>query len=272
LRRIDRAIRQLWRVAGRVPEHRYDLYILADHGQTPCKPYREVNHGQRFERWVFNQYLNSTAVPAADKRPDFGLGHGMRATSQDARGLFQHYLNYINADFMRREDPEACEENGVRVIAAGPNAFLYVLDSAVPLDDEAVDKRFPGLAEKLSNSAGVGFVLARSRNGPVCFWRGRRFQLCKSGAGPFANRPDVSLVSQGIIDLMNMPSAGDLVIYGIDAAVGHVSFIPERGGHGGPSREEMQTFIVSPQNVTLPSPIRHPTELYNHFIHYQEPS
>ena len=49
---------------------------------------------------------------------------------------------------------------------------------------------------------------------------------------------------------MAMPSAGDLVIYGIDAPEGHVSFIPEVGAHAGPSPEEMHTFIVRPAQVT----------------------
>ena len=69
---------------------------------------------------------------------------------------------------------------------------------------------------------------------------------------------------------MSMPSAGDLVIYGIDAPDGHVSFIPEVGAHAGPARDELHTFIVRPPNVTLPSPIRHPVQLYDHFIRYQE--
>jgi hypothetical protein len=272
LRRIDRAIRQLWRVARRVPEHQYDLYILADHGQTPCKPYREVNRGQRFERWIFNQFLNAQPTPAQDQRPEFALGHGMRASSRDVKGVFQKYLNYINADFMRREDPEAHEENGIRVIAAGPNAFLYVLETSSPLDFDAIEKRLPGLAEKLSQTAGIGFVLARSRSGPICFWRGRRYEFGESEPGPFADRPDAALVVQGIVDLMNMPSAGDLVIYGVDAAEGHVSFIPERGAHAGPTFEEMHTFIVRPERVALPLPITHPTQLYDHFIRYHEPS
>jgi hypothetical protein len=272
LRRIDRAVRQLWRVASRVPEHQYDLYILADHGQTPCKPYRDINPGQRFERWIFNQFLNSQPTPAQDKRSEFGLGHGMRARSRDVKGVFQQYLNYINADFMRREDPEAYEENGIRVIAAGPNAFLYVLETAAPLDFDAIEKRLPGLAESLSRSAGIGFVLVRSRTGPICFWRGKCYQLGETAPGPFANRSDAPLVVQGIVDLMNMPSAGDLVIYGVDASEGHVSFVPERGAHAGPTFEEMHTFIVRPEGVRFPSPIIHPTQLYDHFIRYQEPS
>jgi hypothetical protein len=50
----------------------------------------------------------------------------------------------------------------VRVISAGPNAFLYVLDTLSALDADALDHRFPGLAEELSKSPGIGFVLARS--------------------------------------------------------------------------------------------------------------
>ena len=141
-----------------------------------------------------------------------------------------------------------------------------------PYGADAFDQRFPGLAEKLSQSLGVGFVLARSTNGPVCFYRGKRYQFTNSGAGPFEGRADAALVVQGITDLMTMPSAGDLVIYGIGAAEGHVSFIPERGAHAGPSSEEMQTFIVHSTRITLPTFISHPAQLYDHFIRYQEPS
>ena len=118
----------------------------------------------------------------------------------------------------------------------------------------------------------MGFVLARSGDGPVCFWRGKRYQLCESERGPFTRRADASVVLKGIADLMTMPSAGDLVIYGIDAPEGHVSFIPELGAHAGPSPEELHTFIVRPAKVTLPSSISHPVQLYEHFIRYHEPS
>jgi hypothetical protein len=271
LGRVDSAIRQICRVLRRVPEHQYDLYILSDHGQTPCRPYRDVNGGQRFERWIFNQFIDPKPSAAPDERAQFGLAHGIRTRRQGATGLFQQYLNYINADFIRREDPEAHEQNGVRVIAAGPNAFLYVLETTSPLDCDALEKRFPGLAEKLSQSAGIGFVLVRSRNGPICFWHGKRYQFGESGPGPFEDRADAALVVQSIVDLMKMPSAGDFVVYGIDAAAqGHVSFIPEMGAHAGPSHDELHTFIVRPAKVTLPSPISHPVQLYDHFIRYQK--
>jgi hypothetical protein len=269
LRRVDRAIQQLWRVLRRVPEHRYDLYVLSDHGQAQCRPYSELSGGRPFERWIFEGLLDRAPTTPSEVRPRYGLARGIRASRDEAHGLFQHFLNYLDEDFLRRRDHEAYERNGIRVISAGPNAFMYVLEATAPLDVAALEQRLPGLAEELSRSAGVGFVLARSRLGPVCFWRGKRYQLGQAETGPFGGRADAALVVQGIADLMAMPNAGDLVIYGIDAPGGHVSFVPEVGAHAGPSPEEVHTFIVCPVEVSLPSPIHHPTQLYDHFMRYR---
>jgi hypothetical protein len=274
LRRIDRAIRQLGRVLRRVPEQQYDLYILSDHGQTFCTSYDDLTGGQRFERWIFDEFLAPSQAGTPDPPAELGLARGIRERRAGSKELFQHFLNYLDEDFLRHPDPEAHEANGVRVISAGPNAFLYVLREKEPLDADALEHRFPGLAEKLSKSPGVGFVLARSKQGAVCFWNGQRYHCVESGAGPFASRQDASVVLQGIGDLMKMKNAGDYVIYGIDLAAdgGHVSFIPERGAHAGPSATELHTFIVRPGRVTLPSPISHPVQLYGHFIRYQQAS
>ena len=66
---------------------------------------------------------------------------------------------------------------------------------------------------------------------------------------------------------MAMPSAGDLVVYGIGAPENDVSFIDERGAHAGPSESEMRTFIVCPVSVTLPAPLNHP--VHAHFAAYR---
>jgi hypothetical protein len=272
LRRVDRAIRQVWRVTRRVPEHRYDLYILSDHGQAAARPYRDLTGGRRLERWIVDELLHREAARAGDHSAWFGLARGLAAHRRAGAGVYQRFLNYLDEEVIRTRDPEAYERNGVRVISAGPNALLYVLDAPEPLDAEAVERRLPGLAEEVSRSRGVGFVLARSAAGPVCFHAGKRYYLGESEPGPFAGRPDAAVVIDGITDLMSMPSAGDLVIYGIDARGGHVSFIPEVGAHAGPSPEEMQTFVIQPPTVTLPPRITHPIQLYDHFIRYRDAS
>jgi hypothetical protein len=68
---------------------------------------------------------------------------------------------------------------------------------------------------------------------------------------------------------MAMPSAGDLVVYGIGAPEGHVSYIHEVGAHAGPSLEELHTFIVAPAEARLPASIDHPLQLYDLFVRYR---
>jgi hypothetical protein len=111
-------------------------------------------------------------------------------------------------------------------------------------------------------------VLVRGPRGPVCVFRGKRYVLAEE-AGPFAGRDDLDVVRAGIADLMEMPRAGDLVIYGHNAPDGNVSYIAEIGAHAGPSHDELHTFIVAPNDVTLPQPLRHPIQLYDVFVRYQ---
>jgi Type I phosphodiesterase / nucleotide pyrophosphatase len=275
LRSVDASILQLYRVMRRVPEHRYDLYVLSDHGQAHCTPYERITGGQHLEKHLFDEFL----APAGAHEVAPGRPHGRQLSTgikalrrSGARGVVQRFINYLEHDFPWRlsEVKEAHEHDGVRVIAAGPNAFVYFLDDPAPLTLEQIERRYPGVAEEMSRARGIGLVLARTTGGPVCFWRGKRYRLDDLGAGPFADRDDLDLVAAGIRDLMAMPSAGDLVLYGLEASHGHVSFVREIGAHAGPTADEMHTFIVTPPGVSLPLPITHPVQLYPHFDRYQD--
>jgi len=275
LRAVDHSIHQLFRTARRVPEYAYDVYVLSDHGQAHCTPFDRLTGGRRLERLLFEDFLcPGGAHEVGPSRPQGRrVAAGIKAIRAGrAPGIVQRFFNYLEDDFpwLLGELKEARERGGVRVICAGPNAFVYFLDDAAPLTIEQVEARFPGLAEELTRTRGIGFVLARSASGPICFWRGKRYRLDEVGEGPFAGRADLALVMQGIIDLMGMPSAGDLVLYGLEATNGNISFIAETGAHAGPTEDEMQTFVIAPPHVRLGGPIAHPLELYPRFAAYQE--
>src|SRR5947208_3161711 len=275
LRRIDRSIHQLWRVLRRVPEHRYDLYVLSDHGQAQCTPYARLSGGKPIEQTLFDDFLDPLAAhaepaPAGRARR---VVHGLAAyRTHRAPGFFQRFVNYLERDFPRvlGGTRGVREHGGIRVVSAGPNAFVYFLEVEGPVRIEWIEERFPGLTEELSRSRGIGFVLARAGDGPVCAWRGKRYRLHELGAGPFAGRDDLPRVLEGLRDLMAMESAGDLVVYGIDAPEGDVSFVDEVGAHAGTSYDELHTFVIHPPTVTLPSAIAHPVELYALFLHARE--
>jgi Type I phosphodiesterase / nucleotide pyrophosphatase len=265
LRGVDSSLRQIWRVARRVPEHRYDLYVLADHGQASCAPYHTVSGGQRFERAFFHQAsgelragVRGRAAPDPSERaPNESAVEAPGPGAGPTELGFEPYL----------DERESWQHDGVRVVSAGPNAFVYFLDTPQPVLLEEIEARRPGLAAALSKSPGVGFVLTRSAAGPVCFWRGQAHPFDVDG-GPFTARDDRKIVTQGLAALMAMPSAGDLVVYGIGAPEGHVSYIDEVGGHAGPSPEELHTFLVAPVEAGLPARIDHPRQLYDVFIRY----
>jgi hypothetical protein len=199
------------------------------------------------------------------------LASGIKAMrSHRGNGLFQRFVNYLDEDFGSTIDraPETHERDDVRVVSAGPNAFVYFVDTAEPLAIEAIDERHPGLVDALSRFPGIGFVLVRSAHGAMCVFRGKRYRLADE-PGPFAGRDDLDVVVSGVSDLMAMRTAGDLVIYGHDSPDGNISYIPEIGAHAGPSVDELHTFIVAPSDVALPERITHPLQLYDVFIRYQ---
>ena len=274
---IDTSLRQIWRVTRRVPEYRYDTYVLADHGQAHCQSFERLTGGRRIERLLFEEFLGPAGAHEVGPYHPQGrrVSSGIKAVrSAYAPGLVQRFINYVEDDFpwLLGELKEARERDGVRVIAAGPNAFVYFLDHENAIALEEIEARFPGLAVDISRNPAIGFLLVRTADGPLCFWRGKPYRMEDLGTGPFAGRPDLDVVVKGIRDLMSMPSAGDFVIYGLEAPPGHVTFIRETGAHAGTTHEEMHTFVVSPPQVTMPEPITHPLQLYPHFVRYHDPA
>lgn len=273
LRAVDRSIQQIARAVRRVPEHGYDLFVLSDHGQALCRPYEALNGGRRLERHLFDDLLAPAGAHEVGPTAPSGrrVAGGIKAIRSGREpGLVQRFVNYLEEDFpwLLGEVKEAHEQGGVRVIAAGPNAFVYFLDEHEPLDADRIDARFPGLIDEMGRSKGIGLVLVRAEGGPVCVWRGKRYRLEDLGAGPFAGRADLAVVQDGVRGLMAMRCAGDLVLYGLDAPEGNVSFIAEAGAHAGPTEDEMHAFIVTPAGVTLPGPITNPLQLYPVFARY----
>ena len=275
LHHIDNSIGQLALIVERLPELGYDLYILSDHGQALTRHFDQVSGGRSLEsvtRAILGDAGAGEAVRGRGRRRHVGVARQLaRYRRAEAQGLLQRFFNHVE----RERRPEARVEAGadlqsVRIITAGPNAFVYFLDDPAAVAMEEIERRHPGAAMRLSKHPGVGLVLARSAAGPVCWWRGRQVALDGSASdGPFAGREDRDLVLAGLRDLMAMPSAGDLVVYGIGAPDRDVSFLDERGAHAGPSEDELRTFIVCPTSVTLPAPLDHPVRLYAHFAAYR---
>ena len=230
--------------------------MLSDHGQAATRPFARVSGGASIEDVVRAALEDSAAPPLAATREGGRGPAGFRAQVRGYRharrhGLIQRFLTYLERDFARWLPPG---EDGaaVRVVAAGPNAFVYFTDTPEPLDAEAIERRHPGLAGRLASHPGVGLVLARGAR-PVCWWRGRGSIWTRPGgrtvrrgpAGPGGrgggDSPADGHAQRGRPGALRDRRAG-----------GDVSFLAERGAHAGPSAAEMQTFVLHPPHVALP--------------------
>ena len=159
LRGVDSSLRQIQRVLRRVPEHRYDLYILSDHGQAPCTPYPAVAGGQRFERAFFDQVPAHTGSgAAAQTSPDSPAELPViQAVTAAAHPLgFEPYLDVR----------ESCERGGIRVVSAGPNAFVYFIDTSEPIPWRRSRRDVPVWSRALSKSPGSGSSSRVRRTAP----------------------------------------------------------------------------------------------------------
>ena len=113
-------------------------------------------------------------------------------------------------------------------------------------------------------------MLARSAEGPVCFCRGARLTLCIRSPVPSPTARTCVVVLRGLTDLMAMPSVGDLVIYGVGAPGGHVSYVAEIGAHAGTCARGDEHVHHASEERDGAAPLVHPLQLYDHFTRYQD--
>lgn len=139
---------------------------------------------------------------------------------------------------------------------------------------EEIDTRDPGALARLRAHPAIGFVLARDARGPVCYYRGAALRIPPppgATGSPLFDRSDRELVARELQNLLAMPSAGDIVLYGHYTARGCVNFLGERGSHAGPSEGELYGFIMAPLGVGFDfGSVDGPTGLYRFCVGYQD--
>jgi hypothetical protein len=256
------------RVISRVPEWRYDLYVLSDHGMTRSIPFEALSGGiSAAEAVLIAFHCTKHAEPHADGKPP---------THREFRWPFasasQRHLAYLEP---RSRERDAVWAGRLCVVPAGPNMNIYLLGHERHVSVEQIEIEYPGALETLSRHPGIGFLLARDRGGPVCFFRGILLTIPPPPGPtgcPLFDRPDRALVVQELQGLLAMRSSGDIVVYGNYSGSGSVSFLGELGSHAGPSEDELYGFMLAPQISFDFDSVTGPRDLYHLFIQYQQQS
>jgi hypothetical protein len=256
LRGVDRSIGRITRVVRRLPDLSYDLFILSDHGQIRSVPFHAVAGATSVAGVILACFgparsdaaeppppPPTTAPPTKDVDPPMPLWPFTRG--------WQRNLAVVERPMRERN---AVWVGGLCVVPAGPNVNVYLTHTKERVLAEEIEARYPGALVRLSQHAAIGFVLARSARGPVCYYRGDvlRIPPAPGSTGcPVFDRPDRDIVVRGLQDLLSMPSSGDVILYGHYADAGCVNFLGERGSHAGPSEAELYVFLAAPPHVAF---------------------
>src|SRR2546427_4168986 len=98
LRRVDASIHRLSRILRRVPEYRYDLYVLSDHGQATCIPYRRgaggaARGGAALAELFYPPLAPAAAAPGSRRRR---FARGLKAyRAPQAPGFFPTVVEHL---------------------------------------------------------------------------------------------------------------------------------------------------------------------------------
>jgi len=283
-----RALLKLWeldRMLGRVvaavnalPELGYEIYLFSDHGQAATRP-AELVLGESL-----GEHLLADGLTAGSETVAFGGAGGGEAAAVAARARWMRrvagaapgvagkaalaWARHL-ARFLDGARPDRAD-GPLLVVPAGDIAHVYSTRVAEPLREGQIRALHPGLLERCAKSPAVGFTLVRGEQGPLALRGDRRLLLHRpQDAMRMAHEVGHPLAAVYARDLLRMRSAGDLVLLGTAAPCGAtVAFPFEFGSHGGLAPEQLDTFVIHPQELgegAFASVVR-PQDLHRFFL------
>jgi hypothetical protein len=258
---LDRALGRIIAAARALPELGYELYLFSDHGQASTKPAEQVLGESLGEHILADG-------PVAGSRPiAFGAGGGgatavtaaqarwFRALSKVLPGMLGTaslaWARHIAKGLDAAQPAEIRADGPLLIVPAGDIAHLYSTEVPQPLREPELRARHPGLIERCARSPAVGVLLFRGEHGPVAMRGDRRLELeYPADALELAHAVGHPLAPTYARDLLRLRSAGDLILLGTAAPGGGVVAFPwEFGSHGGLSPEQLDTFMIHPEEL-----------------------
>jgi len=265
---LDRMLGRVLAAVAALPELGYELYLFSDHGQVATRPAEEVL-GETLGEHLLGQGADGGGGEAAAAAAQ---ALWLRRVSRALPGVLGRaalaWARHVAASLDAAQPFRA--DGPLLVVPGGDLAHLYSTLSPEPLDEAEIRGRHPGLLERCARSPAVGSALLRGERGPLALLGGRRLELDRPGhALEFARAVGHPLAAVYAKDLLELRSSGDVILLGTGAPGGEtISFPFEFGSHGGLSPEQLDTFVIHPQELgqdAFASVVR-PRDLHRFFL------
>jgi hypothetical protein len=261
LRRIDRKIREIDRVR-RMYQPDMDLYVLSDHGMTPCIRFQAVagqSLGQFVARYVSASVISDEPVGAGAHRAGADPGLDSRLWLLDELDGIEPHLSprgkklvhALRRRIRERTPPspelgwDLARGSDVVVRCSGSLAHIYFNVTPERMDVSEVAILYPDLIDALNDHPAIGIVLGMEGGRPVAI-TGRGTALLGVERLP-PGLPDLERAVGDLARLLRFPHSGDLVLMGAWNAHGSViTFEDQAATHGGMGGPQDYPFFIAP--------------------------
>jgi hypothetical protein len=286
LRGLDGQIRQIDRIRGLYVKREYDLYVLSDHGLTPCIPFQQA-FGQTLQQFLAAQ--TGQEVPDLDEEQasEDLTGAQLYTLLDEIRGLEARPHLPLTAQLLRsarRRLEDRLEAGGwaaewdmsrrreLVVQSSGPLSHIYLNVTEQPMDLSDVTVLYPQLIETLTAHEGIWLVVGREGEEVVIAGRSGTLWVGPDGerqAGdhPLAGYPDPEWAVRQVARLARFPHSGDVILLGAWDNEQVVSFENQAATHGGLGGAQDWPFLAFSSHDRLsPRGIDNAEELYSRLI------
>jgi hypothetical protein len=274
LRSIDRALAALFAAAEALPEQRYDVYVLSDHGHVATRPFESCT-GLSLPEYLA---LAQKGVPVPRALPPLearrlaqargvrSVLRKIRSVPAGARRALRTGLDLVEGKIVGHTLGSSVSDR-VATTEAGDLAHVYLLDEDAPLPLAGIRLRHLWILSALRESRAVGLVAVRGGRRGFALLRGQEFDLGDPRDVARLPHPEPELLAEYLGDLLSLPESGDLVVQGWRGeGETPTAYAWEFGSHGGVAPEETQTFVVHPADVGFRfGDVKRPSELYRFF-------
>jgi hypothetical protein len=291
LRGIDSRIREIDRTRRRFAARRgYDLFVLSDHGMSPCTPFKE-RFGQSLGAYLAGLVEGAHGPVVVDETHDeewrgsdearlllAELDAIAASLSPRSRRLAAVIRNFaarrVPADVLADDGStwDLSRHRDLVMRSSGTIAHVYFNVTPAQMDLSQIELVYPDLLRHLVEHPGLGLVLGREQGEAMAMTlRGpRRLQ---NPADPLIRDlldklPDAAPAAEQLARLVSFPASGDLVLFGSWDGLGQtVGFEEHWATHGGIGGEQNWPFMLVPPDVTWDvGAITDPRALYPLFM------
>jgi hypothetical protein len=269
LRELDRRLRQIDRLRRARLTREYDLFVIADHGQTPSEPFAE-RYGQTLGQFI-RRCLGSGLVlqeQSGDEQQSVFQAHyllqelqGIQSRLAEPLAVIARRVHDLVSERVRIIEGEPAWDLGRRsdvvVKDSGSLAHVYFNVSSARLRISEISALFPDLVVTLASHPGLWLVVGTesedvllfSREG-VLTVRGQDL-VSADGGDPLRILPDPEHARRELVNLARYPHSGDLILLGrYDPQADVVlCFEDQWASHGGLGGGQDYPFLVYPAHL-----------------------